>query len=70
VLSRKEGESLVLSNGVEIVVAEIRGDKTKLAIKAPADVFVYRSEFLERNPGIFGRPLVKEEDRDDHTGVA
>ena len=60
VLSRKERESLVFTNGVEVVVTEIRGDKVKLAIRAPADVFVYRAEFLERNPDAWGRRPCKE----------
>ena len=34
-LSRKKGESLVLSNNIEVTVLEIKGEQVKLGITAP-----------------------------------
>lgn len=47
VLSRKEKEEIVVIAGGEMVrvaIAEIRGDKVRLAINAPRDIAVHRSE--------------------------
>ena len=43
-LSRKKGESLVLSNNIEVTVLEIKGEQVKLGITAPKDVPIYRKE--------------------------
>ncbi len=45
VLSRKEGEALVINEGeIEITVVEIRGDKVRLGIAADRSVPVHRKE--------------------------
>lgn len=49
VLSRKKGESVVVNGNITIVVVDVRGDKARIGIEAPADVVVYRSEILEKN---------------------
>ncbi|MBQ6829008.1 MAG: carbon storage regulator [Thermoguttaceae bacterium] len=49
VLSRKKGESVVVNGNITIVVVDIRGDKTRIGIEAPADVAVYRSEVLAKS---------------------
>lgn len=46
VLSRKEGEGLVTSNGVRIVVTYVRGNRVGIGIKAPPDVNVLREELM------------------------
>lgn len=43
-LSRKAGEALIINDNVTVTVLEIRGDKVRLGIEAPADVGVWRSE--------------------------
>lgn len=43
-LTRKKGESLVISNNIEVTVLEIRGDQVKIGITAPREVPVYRKE--------------------------
>lgn len=43
-LTRKNGESLVVNNNIEITVLEIRGDQIKIGISAPKNVPVYRKE--------------------------
>lgn len=50
VLSRKRNEKIdVFVDGkhIEIVVVEIRGDKTRLGIHAPGDVVIHRREVTE-----------------------
>ncbi len=44
VLSRKRNESIVIDRRIIITVVEIRGDKVRLGIDAPADVAVHRQE--------------------------
>lgn len=43
-LSRKQGESIVVGNDIEITILEIKGDQVKIGIKAPKAVPVYRKE--------------------------
>lgn len=50
VLSRRREERIVIGEGpdrIEIVVAEIRGDKVRLAISAPRSVPVHRKEVAD-----------------------
>lgn len=44
VLSRKQGESIVVNNDIVVTVVEVRGDKVKLGIVAPKTVPVHRQE--------------------------
>ncbi len=44
VLSRKKNESIVIGNGITIVVVDIRGDKVRLGVEAPKETPVHRSE--------------------------
>jgi carbon storage regulator len=44
VISRRSGESVVIGPGVSVKVSEVRGGRVRLAIEAPADVKVLRSE--------------------------
>lgn len=44
VLSRKEGQSLVLDGGIEIKITEISANQVKIGIIAPPNVKVYRQE--------------------------
>lgn len=43
-LSRKQGESIIIGNNIEITVLEVKGDQVKLGIAAPKSVPVYRQE--------------------------
>jgi carbon storage regulator len=46
VLSRKKNQSIIINGGeIEIIVVEIRGDKSvRLGIKAPPEMPVHRGE--------------------------
>lgn len=47
-LSRKQGESIVIGNNIEITVLEAKGDQVKIGISAPKSVPVYRKEIYAR----------------------
>lgn len=47
-LSRKQGESIVIGNNIEITVLEVKGDQVKIGINAPKSVPVYRKELYEQ----------------------
>jgi len=38
VLSRKKNESIVINNEITITIVEIRGDKCRIGIEAPANI--------------------------------
>ena len=44
VLSRKRDEQIVIGDNIIITVVDIRGDKVRLGVEAPADVPVHRHE--------------------------
>ncbi len=44
VLSRKQGEKIILGNGVTVTVVSIKGNCVRLGIDAPADVRILREE--------------------------
>jgi carbon storage regulator len=47
VLSRKRDEQIVIADNIVITVIEIRGDKVRLGIQAPAEIPVHRKEVYE-----------------------
>lgn len=47
VLSRKEGEKLVIGDNITLVVSKISGNRITLGIEAPADVKIMRGELKE-----------------------
>lgn len=44
VLSRKKDEKIIIGGGIEITIADIRGDKVRIGVEAPKDVPVHREE--------------------------
>jgi len=47
VLSRKVGESLLISDNIKINIVSILGDKVTIAIDAPKEIKIMREELLE-----------------------
>ena len=47
VLSRKKDERIVIGGNIVITVIDVRGDKVRLGIEAPADVPVHRQEVYD-----------------------
>lgn len=58
VLSRHKDESIVIEGGIRITVVDIRGDKARLGIEAPRELFVHRSEVHEA--------ILREKERGDN----
>ena len=48
VLSRKQGERIIVDDCVEIMVLEVRGRKVRLGFRAPEHVAIHRQEIYER----------------------
>jgi carbon storage regulator len=44
VLSRHRDESIIIGDDIVITIVDIRGDKVRLGIQAPANVAVHRQE--------------------------
>jgi len=47
VLSRQRDESIIIGDNVQITIVDIRGDKVRLGIEAPADIPVHRKEVYD-----------------------
>lgn len=47
VLSRTRDETIMIGDDVEITVVDIRGDKVRLGINAPAHIPVHRKEVYD-----------------------
>jgi carbon storage regulator len=47
VLSRQRDETIMIGDDIEITVVDIRGDKVRLGITAPATIPVHRKEVYE-----------------------
>lgn len=56
VLSRKEGEKLVIGDNITVVVSRVAGNRVTLGIEAPSDVRIVRGELKAQE-----RPVVKHE---------
>ncbi|MCM1497402.1 MAG: carbon storage regulator CsrA [Clostridium sp.] len=47
-LSRKENESIIIGNDIEVTILEVKGDQVKVGITAPKSVPIYREEVYEQ----------------------
>jgi len=47
VLSRKRDETIVIGDDIRITIVDIRGEKVRLGIDAPASVTVHRQEVYD-----------------------
>ena len=47
VLSRQRDETIMIGDEVQVTVVDIRGDKVRLGINAPAQIPVHRKEVYE-----------------------
>lgn len=44
VLSRREGQSIMIGNNIVVTVIEIRGEHVRIGIEAPRSITVHREE--------------------------
>ncbi|AFT83517.1 carbon storage regulator [Borreliella garinii NMJW1] len=47
VLSRKVNESIKINSDIEVLILEIKKDAVKIAIKAPENIKIFRSEIYK-----------------------
>jgi len=47
ILSREKDETIMIGDDIEIMVADIRGDKVRVAITAPVYIPVHRKEIYD-----------------------
>ena len=62
VLTRKEGEAVIIGDDIAVTITRIRGDKVRIGIEAPTDIKVRRAELDaittggEMQPAILSSP--------------
>lgn len=47
ILNRKEGESIIIENNVEIKILQIQDGKIKIGIEAPKEITILRKEVYD-----------------------
>lgn len=47
VLSRQRDESIIIGDNIKITIVDIRGDKIRIGIEAPAEISVHREEVYD-----------------------
>lgn len=47
ILSRQRNETIMIGDDIEIMIVDIRGDRVRIGIKAPAHVKVHRKEVYD-----------------------
>ena len=47
-ITRRPGEKVQIGRDIEVMVTYVRGDQVRLAIKAPPEVLIARSELLKQ----------------------
>ena len=47
VIKRKESESILIGDDIEIIISEISSDKVKICINAPKEIKISRKELVE-----------------------
>jgi carbon storage regulator CsrA len=57
VLSRKEGEQIVIGKDLTVTIVEIRGGRVKLGFQGPTDTRIFRAEICP------GREITPERPR-------
>ena len=60
VLSRKRNESILIDSNIKIIVVDVRDDKVRLGIEAPAETPVHRLEIYEAIQFYESRRLAEE----------
>jgi len=68
VISRKPGESLVISDDIKITLLSVSGDKVAIGIDAPRSVSIIREELLETIQA--NRDSVSRRDDENYANIA
>lgn len=57
VLSRKEGERLVIGDNITVVISKVCGNRVTIGIEAPKDVTIFRAELTDGD--VSSEPIAK-----------
>ncbi|HML37260.1 MAG TPA: carbon storage regulator CsrA [Bacillota bacterium] len=68
VISRKAGESILISENIRITVVSMGNDKVALGIDAPKDIKVIREELMETIEA--NQASAEKPESDDYQGIA
>ncbi len=49
-LSRRVGESIIIDGQIKVSLQEISGNRVRLAVMAPREIPIHRSELLDQPP--------------------
>ncbi|MBU6173412.1 MAG: carbon storage regulator [Planctomycetes bacterium] len=63
VLSRKEGERIVIGNNITLVVSKVSGNRVTIGIEAPKDIKVVRGELSDSDESVGTKPGLQKEAR-------
>lgn len=47
-LTRKKGESIIISDNIEVVILGVGSEQVKVGITAPSEISIYRKEIYEQ----------------------
>ena len=50
ILTRTPGESLIISDDIEVTIVAVKGNQVRIGIKAPDDVNIVRDELVNDDP--------------------
>jgi carbon storage regulator len=64
VLSRQRDEVIMIGEDIEILVVDIRGDKVRIGINAPAEISIHRKEVYDAIKRENHSNLGKDEERE------
>jgi carbon storage regulator len=70
VLTRKQGQSIMIGDGVEVQVLSVAGEKVRLGISAPRDVSIFRNEVYDRIEAEQSRGGDQGEDEESNAAVS
>ena len=60
VLSRREGQSLLIGPDVTVVILGVRGRQVRVGIAAPRSTSIYRAEILPNPLDVLSAPVSSE----------
>ena len=52
ILTRRLGESIIISDNIKVMVLGIKGNQARLGIEAPDDISIHREEVYNKIHGI------------------
>lgn len=60
VLTRREGETLVIDGNIKVTVLSVKGSQVRVGIEAPQEILIHRQELLEseKQPETPSEPVV------------